>query len=44
MKLTNLKRLLDVVGGILTAVMWLGLAYIALFHLTDAGGVIAWVD
>ena len=39
-----MKTMLNILGGILMAVLWLGLAYIALFHLTDAGGVIAWVD
>ena len=39
-----LKALINVLGGILMAAIWLGLAYIALFHLTDVGGVIAWVD
>ena len=39
-----LKALINILGGILTAAIWLGLAYIALFHLSDAGGVIAWVD
>lgn len=39
-----MKALIDVVGGILTAAMWIGLMYIAIFHLSDAGGVIAWVD
>lgn len=39
-----MKALINVLGGILTAAMWLGLAYIALFHLTDANGIIQWVD
>ena len=39
-----MKTMLNILGGILMAAIWLGLAYIALFHLTDAGGVIAWVD
>ena len=39
-----MKTMLNILGGILTAAMWLGLMYIAIFHLSDAGGVIAWVD
>lgn len=39
-----MKTMLNILGGILTAAMWMGLAYIALFHLTDVGGVVAWVD
>lgn len=39
-----MKALINILGGILTAALWIGLMYIAIFHLSDAGGVIAWVD
>ena len=39
-----LKALINILGGILTAAMWIGLMYIAIFHLSDAGGIIHWVN
>lgn len=39
-----MKALINVLGGILTAALWIGLMYIAIFHLSDANGIIQWVD
>lgn len=39
-----MKAVINFLAGALMAAIWLGAAYIALFHLSDAGGVISWVS